>query len=316
MPVFLRIVSVFLVIAAGAAVRRRGLLDGPGTARMSRLVVVLFYPSLIYATLVRSFTFPGLIRHWRLPAGAFLIMLCGFAAGTIGAKALGLPSGKLRRTLHFQCTINNYSFLPLPIVLLLWGETGMANLIFSTVGSEIAVWTLGILALSGGPINRASLRHLLTPPMLAIAAAAGTLAALDLAHVSLPPPGTTAGALWNTLISALDMLGKATVPLAMVVAGSRMSELHLPRLITKPQVGMVILRNLVIPGMALALLRLLPMPASAYRVLAVVAVMPCAVASVILCDVYGGDSEFAAGSVLATHIAGLITIPLWLALMA
>jgi predicted permease len=43
----------------------------------------------------------------------------------------------------FQCIINNYSFLPMPLAFLFWGEQGLALLIFSTIDSEIAFWTLG-----------------------------------------------------------------------------------------------------------------------------------------------------------------------------
>jgi predicted permease len=40
--------------------------------------------------------------------------------------------------------------------------------------------------------------------------------------------------------------------------------------------------------------------------------MPAAIASVMLSDMYKADSEFAASAVLLTHVASLVTIPLWL----
>jgi len=302
------------MIAAGAGARRRNLLDAETTARLSRLVVVLFYPALIYSTLVNAFTFRELLEHWRLPGGAFLIMLVGFAVGVPATRLLCHSSDREKHTFHFQCTINNYSFLPMPIILLLWGERGVANLIFSTVGSEIAVWTLGMLALTGGRLRWASLRHLLTPPMLAILAAAGTLAFTEFTGGTLPPPGAT-GEAWTALLSALDLFGKATVPLAMLVAGSRMAELHPRHVFGVSQTGLILLRTVIIPATAAALLFSLPFPVPARRVLFVVAVMPCSVASVMLSDVYDGDSDFAAASVLTTHLAALATVPLWLALL-
>ena len=72
------------------------------------------------------------------------------------------------------------------------------------------------------------------------------------------------------------------------------------------------LRLLVLPGLLLVLLRTLPFPEDARNVLCVVAVMPSAIGTVLLSDLYGADSRFAASSVLLTHVCSLVTIPLWL----
>ncbi|NOY82353.1 MAG: hypothetical protein GXP31_15240 [Kiritimatiellaeota bacterium] len=314
MSILLRIAAVFLMMGVGAVARSRRLLDAESTTRLSRLVVVLFYPSLIYATLVSTFTFRTLLRHWPLPAGALLIMSVGFLVGLAGSRLLGFSSDRERRTFHFQCAINNYSFLPLPILLLLAGDRGAADLIFSTVGSEIAVWTLGMIALTGAGLHRSSLRHLLTPPMLAILGAIGTLAVAEFAGIGLPPQERS-GEFWNAIVSALDMFGKATIPLAMLVAGSRMNELRPRHLLSIPLAAGVVLRTVLIPATAALLVFVLPFSDSDREVLLVLAVMPCSLASVMLSDAYGGDSDFAAASVLATHMTALATIPLWLRLL-
>jgi predicted permease len=45
-----------------------------------------------------------------------------------------------------------------------------------------------------------------------------------------------------------------------------------------------------------------------------IAVMPAAMSSVTLAEAYGADAEFSAAALLTTHLACLVTIPLWLAL--
>jgi len=309
--ILFRIVAVFLMIAAGFAARKRRLLDGETTTRLSRLVVALFYPALIYAVLVREFTFSSLLRHWPLPAGAALIMLVGFVLGAAASRLLRFSDERRRRTFHFQCTINNYSFLPMPLALLFWGNRGVANLIFSTVGSEISVWTLGMLALTGGRLRWSNLRHLITPPMLAIVAAVASLVAAESGHLPFSSAPRLRD-LWSSCLSAMDMFGKATVPLAMLVAGSRMAELRARQLFDWGAAAVVMIRMLVVPACAAALLTVLPFPSEARQVLFVVAVMPCAIASVLLSDVYGGDSDFAAVTVFSTHLAALAAIPVWL----
>jgi predicted permease len=277
------------------------------------LVMHIFYPALIYVTLVRTFTLEGLIENWALPAGAWLIMLTGFAVGFALNLVLPLKTKGRKRAFHFQCTINNYVFLPMPLVMIYWGEKGVAMLVFSTIGSEIAVWTLGVMTLTGGGVPlRQMAKRLLTMPMMAIAASILTLLVRDGLGFAVAPESLL-GEAGDALLDAMKMLGAAAPPLAMVVAGSRMAELHPKHLWQPIQLAVGVARLLVVPALALLVLQLLPLEGEPLAVLRVIAVMPSAIASVMLSDMYKADSEFAASAVLLTHVASLATIPLWLA---
>ena len=240
-----------------------------------------------------------------------MIMLTGFCLGALAACLVPFRGERERRAFRFQCTINNYVFLAMPLVLIYWGAKGVALLVFSTVGSELSVWTLGVIALTGHRLEWRTLRQLLSMPMAAILAAVLTLGIVQVTGWQVPADGLV-GDLRQNLLAALDIVGKGTVPLAMMVAGSRMAELQPKHLLRLPQLAVVSLRLLVIPAVALGLLCLLPFAPEARQVLTVVAVMPSAIASVMLSDIYNADSEFAATAVLLTHAAALFTIPLWL----
>jgi predicted permease len=309
--IVIRLLSVFLMVAAGAVARRRRMLDGESTGRLVALVTHIFYPALIYGSLVRKYTLAELCRNWGLPVGTLLIMAVGFTVGMAGSLLISKDRSGLRRAFRFQCTINNYVFLPLPLVMLYWGEKGVAMLLFSSIGSEIAVWTLGVLA-DGGISIRQMARRLLTMPMAAIAASIVTIVLRDRFGLVLAPD-SVAGQSGSALLDALTILGAAAPPLAMVVAGSRMAELHPRHLLQPMQVVVAALRLVLIPALALLALQLLPLEGEALAVLRVVAVMPAAIASVMLSELYKADSEFAAAAVLLTHVAALGTIPLWLA---
>lgn len=309
--VFVRLLAVLSMVLMGVLARRRGWLDTAGTRQVSLLVTNVLYPALIYASLVQTFTLSGLVANWTLPAGTLLMMLTGFLVGLVAAWGLRFRDERERRAFRFQCTINNYVFLPMPLVLIYWGSPGVALLVFSTVGSELAVWTLGVIALTGHRVHWRSLRHLVSMPMAAIGAAVLTLVLAEVTGWRAPETGFT-GDLRKALLAVLDLVGKGTVPLAMMVAGSRMADLHPKHLLRAPQLALVALRLVAVPAASVALLRLLPFAAEARQVLTVVAVMPAAIASVMLSEIYDADSEFAAAAVLLTHAAALVTIPLWL----
>jgi predicted permease len=219
--IVIRLLAVFLMVSAGVVARRRNLVDAGTTSRVVSLVMHIFYPALIYVTLVRTFTLEGLIENWALPAGAWLIMLTGFAVGFALNLVLPLKTKGRKRAFHFQCTINNYVFLPMPLVMIYWGEKGVAMLVFSTIGSEIAVWTLGVMTLTGGGVPlRQMAKRLLTMPMMAIAASILTLLVRDGLGFAVAPESLL-GEAGDALLDAMKMLGAAAPPLAMVVAGSR-----------------------------------------------------------------------------------------------
>ena len=310
--IVIRLLAVFLMVAAGVIARRCKMLEGDTTSRLVALVTRIFYPALVYVTLVRTFTLGELIHNWALPTGTALIMLTGFLVGLAVVTVGPFRDKGLARAFHFQCTINNYIFLPMPLILLYWGKAGVGLLVFSTVGSEVAVWTLGVIALTGGGVPwRQMARRLVTMPMVAIAASLVTLLIRDGLDVNVLA-SSRLGQSGNALLDALELLGAAAPPLAMVVAGSRMADLHPKHLWQPVQLVLTVLRLVLIPALALLVLQLLPLEGEALAVLRVLAVMPSSIAGVMLSDLYHADREFAASAVLLTHLAALITIPIWL----
>lgn len=313
-----RLLSIFLMIATGWFVRHRQIINADTTLNLSKLLTFFFYPALIFTTITHHFDTRSLASHWQLPLGAFAIMLLGFCIGLLVERLLVDPRSRQGHAFLFQCTINNYSFLPMPLALLLWGDTGVAGLILSTAGPELAMWTLGIYALSGRQIHRRSLRQLINPPLMTMI---GSLC-LILLRDRLPPGAVaffsrpTAAGICDAVTAALRLTSGATIPIAMIVAGSRMADLRVSHLFSRLVMSVGVLRLAVIPAAAIGLMSLLPLSADVVRILALVAIMPASITSVVLSELYQADSEFAASSVLITHLLSLITIPVWLHLLS
>ena len=74
------------------------------------------------------------------------------------------------------------------------------------------------------------------------------------------------------------------------------------------------LRLVGIPLVMLPLISMLPLDETARGVLTVISVMPCAIASVVFSDRFGGDRDFIAGALVLTHLWALVTVPIWLAI--
>jgi len=336
--VFFKTACIFLISAAGFVLRRRGILDTPFNRQLSLLQINVIYPALILSSLTRNFTWPTLLANWPLPAGSALIMLTGWMVALLALPALRRAPQATRGMFRFQCTINNYSFLPIMLAATLLDEQGVAQIIFSALGAELVVWTLGIQALtegsaagaavpagaSVGPLRaRASatlarmaarLRNLVSMPLLAMAAGAAWLLLRRCAGGAIDALQATpvGGDISSMVATALQMTGQATIPIAAIIVGSRIGEIHVSHLFTRLIVGTTLLRLVVIPALATLLLFWLPFPAGVRPALLIVAAQPCSMASVMFGEAYRCDARFAAATVLATHAACLLTIPLWL----
>jgi len=311
----LQIVAVLALMACGYVARRRGLLSETGTREFSRVLVAFIYPALIIASLPRL-TLPQLLRNSAMPLMAMVIVGVGLLLGLLALRFLGEMSRTTAGSFLFHCVFGNYLFLPLPLVLFMWGPQGVALLLFSSFVFEVVMWTLGVFLLTGALSRRQRLRSLLNPAFCTLVGTLLYVVVRDLwagrwGYDRLLAGGF--GELRHVIAFGAEALGQGTIPVSMLIAGSRMATLH-PRAMLRGQVWMVsALRLLVVPAIVLPLIQVVPMEPTARGVLTIVGVMPCAVASVFFSERFGGDSELIAGALLLTHLWAVITVPLFLA---
>ncbi len=315
LTLFIKMLPLVLMTLAGYALSRLKWIDAGFNRQLSLVMLNVFYPSLIVSSILRNFTWETLLQNWIMPVGTVLILATGWLVGLVTLPLLKRQTEATRRCYHFICLMNNYSFLPILMAAALWGEMSVALIIFSGLGSELCVWTLGIKALTGQKLDRAFLKNLVSVPMLALMGSFAILAvrAACVRHGVVPADGSGADEFLKTLVETCRMAGGATIPASALICGSRIAMLHPSRLVTPLMAGTCALRLVVIPAICIGVLSLLPLPLDVRRVLALIAVMPAAMASVTLAEAYGGDADFSASAILVTHVVCLVTIPLWLA---
>ena len=300
------VLAVFGCIGIGFAARRANWLTHQADKSLIDVVVSILMPALI---LDRTLGNPLLLQ----PANVILPPLVGFAT-VVGGFAIALLLGKtLARATHLTnpshlrtfalCVgLYNYSYVPLPLAEQFFGPDTVAVLFVHNLGVEIALWTAGLLLISGH-LGRQWYRHLLNGPTLAIAAAIF----LNFSHLHAYVP--------SFLTQIFHLLGPAAIPLALLLVGATVAdELHgaqvaqgLPTMTLA-----VVLRILLLPILFLLLAWLLPASLELKRVIALQAAMPAAVFPIILARHYGGHPQTAIRVVLATALLSFVTTPLWL----
>lgn len=305
----INVLCVFLLAVPGLIGRRCGWLTKTGTFELSNLVIRAIYPCLIFSSIYRNYSLPQLRSDWKLPAVSLGIMVLGFLIGAMVSFTARFRDFKEKQAFLFQSTLNNYSFLPLALVAALYGETGEAQLLLSTLGAELVVWTLGISILTGRVFSPGNLKHLLSPPLLALYLAVICRALTDRLGMTGQILDGNPSELASSIFATVSRIGAVTIPAALTVAGSRMAAMQ-PAGFSNPRLWLLtLLRLIVIPLAAIFLIRLLPMPELSRNVMMIVATMPVALASFMFSELYGGDKNFITASVILTHLFSLLTIP-------
>ncbi len=297
------VAPVYLVIVAGFAIRRLRWLTSEADASLLRVSVNFLAPCLILDSLIGN----EAIRHAGhlvLPPLLGLLTCCaGFALAWWSAPWIGLRQPVQRRAFAFVIGVCNYGFIPIPIVQSLFDSATLGVLFTHNLGVEIALWTVGVLLLTGAR-GAGGWRRGINGPVLAVVA--GT--SLNLAHAEwwLPP----------FLLPAIHLIGLAAVPMALLLTGASLADWGKSETSARRQAvliaGACALRLLILPLLLIGAARVLPCSLELKRVLVIQAAMPCAVFPVVLTRHFGGDTSVALAAVVSTSALGLLTIPAWI----
>ena len=315
MAYVLQVLFVLTLMAVGYVARKRGMISAVGTSEMVRVLIAIIYPCLIFSSVTRL-NAQDLAANWIMPVMALAIAGTGLLLGLIALRFMKGVDQQRASAFLFQNTINNYLFLPLPLVMLLWGEEGVALLVFASMGFELTVWTVGVFLFNRSSKLSEGIRMMFGPPLMALIFSIGWVCVRDLAAPELPVAGLFSDLmrrLLELIYFGAETVGKATVAVSMIVSGSRIAALNVTTVFNKHVWIVSVLRLIVTPVIFILLLKLIPMGELAYSILAVIAVMPAAVASLVFSERFGGDSDFIATTLLVTHLGAIITIPILLA---
>jgi len=314
MNYILQVLFVLVLMIIGFVARRRGMVSAVGTSEMARILISIIYPCLIFSSVTRLHA-QELAANWVLPALAMLIAITGLLLGLVALYWMKNVDPQRARAFLFQNTINNYLFLPLPLVMLLWGNDGVALLVFASMGFELTVWTLGVFLFNRSSKLSEGIRMMFGPPLIALIFSVLWVCVRDLLHPQLPLAGLVPDLLrrlTDLLLFGAKTIGEATVAVSMIISGSRIATLNIKTAFDQHVWIVSTLRLIITPVIFILILKMIPMDPMAYGILCVVAVMPAAVASLIFSERFGGDSDFIAATLLVTHLGAVVTIPLLL----
>jgi malonate transporter len=287
----------FSLIALGYLICRHTALDRPIWDGVERLVYYLLFPVLLFHSIVRN---PVHLGDMLIFGGAGLAVV---GIGIALAFALRLAPG-VDPMLHAsgaQTAFRFNSYVALALAERLAGAPGLAWIallmsICVPVCNVAAVWPL---ARQGG---HGYLKELLRNPLIlaTLSGLAGNAAGLQLPELA----STT-----------MARIGAAALPLGLMAVGAG---LRFGALREAPWLagGLMTIRHLALPAVAIVLVLALGLPPAQQAVLVAFAAMPTSSSAYVLAARMGGNGAYVAGLVTLSTLLAMAGLPLALAALA
>lgn len=296
------VVPIFGIAAVGLLIRKVNWLTEEADQSLLKVNINLLLPCLILDSAIGNPALAQLSNLLLAPAVGFGTVALGMALALAVRPLHGLTERRSVRTFGVSVGIYNYGYVPLPLAMLLFDKQTAGVLFLLMVGVETALWTLGVVLLSGERVGL-DWRKIINAPLLAIALAL-VLNALGL-NAQVP----------KVVLKGVELLGACAIPMALILIGAIMAD-HLHEFHSASGwrvIGTaVLLRIAVLPLLFLLLAKYLPASVELKRVIVLEAAMPAAVFPIVMARHYQGDPATAMRVVIGTSVVGLLTIPLWI----
>jgi predicted permease len=289
---FSSLLPVFLLPALGAALARLPWLRASWHAGVTELTARFLVPALLFSS------------AWRtgIPSSLSWKVLCAFylplALLFLGARVLARRGGSGAAT-ALAATYSNTVFVGVPVLVQVLGE-GSLQFAYPVIAfHSLVCFTLYHLSEEAAPSGWfGSVLATLKNPIVA-ALLLGL--ALNLGGVALPSP----------IRPALDMLGSAALPCALLSLGASVASL-------KPagwtRTGAIVLAKLVLLPLGVTALAVFVfhLPVAAAMVLVVLASCPVGINAAFVVKPASGGAQVVNSAILLSSLLCVATIPGWL----
>ena len=290
--------TLFALVVVGYVAGKLGYLGGDFDRQLSRLVINITCPALILSSAMTG-TLPD--RRFILP----LLLISVLTYALLTGVAILLPRYLTQKktdegSIGFALMFGNVGFMGYPVVASIFGHEAVFYAAVLNVVNTFAVFTIGTVLITGKSDvegKHFQKKVLYSTPMLA---AYLTMAIVALEIDNIP----------EAISQPLTMLGNITVPAALLIIGSSMSNLPLRSLLGNSTVYVTTLFRLVLLPIGIHfLMAALGFSPLVVNINTLVIAMPVATYGTILCLRHEKDTTLMTEVTFITTLFSMLTIP-------
>lgn len=305
-PIVASVLGVFLVMGVGAICRLGDWLSAEADRSLANLTTNVLLPAYFIDSILGGTQFDSLSSAWVPPAFGFGATALGFATGFAFARVLGrwvgLDTDAKQRAFALCVGICNYGYIPLPLAERFFPDA-VVDLILHNVGVNLALWSVGIMIISGSGSGGWQ-KAVLSPPFVAVIFA---VVVRQFSWAELIP---------SSILTAVGALGDCAIPLGLLLSGAIIIDFLRGASwsgSTRMMAAAIGLRQGLMPVLMLLAAGAWATSVDMRQVMLLQAAMPVAVFPIVLVLLYDRDTQTALRVVLSTSLAGIVLIPFWLA---
>ena len=284
--------EIILLAAVGFLITKKGIFSVKTRQDMTDVIIYVILPCNIFHSFEESLSM-DVLRQCLI---VFIIAMCVQLLYLVLNPILYRRFPMERRVVMQYATIcNNAGFMGLPVIESVFGATGVLYGSIVLIPIRLFMWTIGLSLFTKSDSKQAFKRLATHPCIWAVI--------LGFAYMFLP---------WKLpvfLSSAINILGQCTMPLAMLIVGSILSEVNFKTVFEKAAFYYTALRLIAIPAVIFIALTLIGTDPIVRGVSVLSAAMPAALITAMLAQKYGRDAAFASKVIFVSTLFSLVTLP-------
>ena len=308
MVILLQMLGFLLMLVMGLIARRVGILTSEVLPKVSSLVANVTFPCMIIASFTGSAEHMGLADVGRAFFFMAIVACVLVVGGWVLPRLLGYPA-HLRPCANICFWLTNIGYMGMALLGATFGDRAKVYVLLYMLPNNFLLYTYAIwllrrgTALEGGgegskPDRGFSPRSLVNPGL--ITTVGGGI--LYFAGVTLP----------DVLLMPLESLGNVTVPLAMMIAGAQLADMHFGKMLLDRQLVLFcVVKMLLVPIAVLLALRSFVIDIDLLACCMAVLAMPTGVMISSFALIHQPNAAQQATSIMAlTTVISVITVPL------
>ncbi len=297
-------IQLILMVGIGMFAVRAKIVGENFEKQLTSLIMKIILPCMIVKSMMGTFSWDELKHCGQLVLIAVVLWAATFGLAQLVYRLLGkTPSA---RVLRFSMIYTNFTFVGIPVIEALYGNTGVFYFVVFVVPYRMVYYSSAEPMLSPPGLVRGKrtvkdkLKGWFSVPVIAVIV--GLI--LYLTQISLPSP----------IAGVINSLGSCASPLGMLLCGMSLGKYPIRRLLKPRYFWVPLVRNLLIPALVLGVSLLVGLERELTQLVVIFAALPVASLLAAFTIQYDPDQETqfeAAAAVLLSTIFAAVTIPLW-----
>jgi len=281
---------MFLLMGIGTLMYKRGLISAQGSKELGAVLLYVVTPLV----LIRAYSIEATPARTYGLLVSLGLSIVGFSISVIIARIFF----KNHRLEQFGTAFSNSGFIGIPLVLAALGNEAVLYLSAYLVLTAVAMWTYGIVLMTG-TTKSLHIKKILTNPIL-IAALVGLL--IYTFRIPMPP----------LFAKTLDAVAGLNTPIAMFVLGIYMAQLSFREIF---RFGIIyptsFIHLILIPMLVIGAFMFIPAQFNVMKTTVLIAISaPCAANVAIMAQQFHMDYTEGVKIVIVSTLLCIITLPL------